>query len=820
MRRRKHKTIFIGIMLICCLFLLSGCSFTDLLAASTGVNNDPDYQTWEKLEENNKLDADGHYTADAVHITFGKNAYLNIKYYLDEGHKQEINTASCFMMPGEMIYAAIIEEGNPNSDRYEFDHFEIAEYDENNTRIRTLDWSRAGNPLVLIIPVEYRGTEVSVEPYGTYKKRKFSFSDYAYNEENDKIVNIGTWKVNGEAVKTSAPYESNPLDTYGIEYRFDCNKYFYRFSEPECLNYDNDLGLVVFKQASPATGEKAYKVALGLYVEATVELKKGGKIVSIDHTSAEKETDTKWKIRKLRPDDSIIIISEKEIKDPSKNILCSLDFTEIQSLGEVKTKDDKTCYEYRILLGDKNRFAFNPAEYPTEHGKLKFKREDGALITDPCILTQGTKIICEAEETEEGYWLPNEGLTIEVIGSRTAELIRKVQFYPYHQVTVLLDQPPAGGKIEYTVQGEKTEGKTAQLFCGTRITAKAIPDPGWDILVEETSEYIVRDQNNQSVTLQGKVPSQVFTEPDTHKPTLKVELKGTVGRTTIRISSGGEIIDDGRHPDGEKQSDSLYTLISDEKVGTGQPIDISMITPDNVKGNAYKITIHKETDIGGYHQIHYVGMENLTDQVLFNKNRVYKTVSIIIEGVTAEPYQEITSEHAEIDLRLKEEAIDISEETDKLLPGDLVEDNTRIIAKIIPDYPYYMTGDNTKDDQYSRELSYSEVKKIIPEALNKQLKKFCLIELDETDQYGTVKYKLNGLPKSGTILAKAGQTITIEYEITNNDYDLETSPNIFKAAVNLIEGKAGKKIEYSVTVSDDMDGKTIHRYDYIEIKKR
>lgn len=42
-----------------------------------------------------------------IHITFAENRYMNIRYYADSSMKTPINTTSCYLNPGNRLYAKV-----------------------------------------------------------------------------------------------------------------------------------------------------------------------------------------------------------------------------------------------------------------------------------------------------------------------------------------------------------------------------------------------------------------------------------------------------------------------------------------------------------------------------------------------------------------------------------------------------------------------------------------------------------------------------------------------------------------------------------------
>ena len=63
-----------------------------------------------------------------IHITFAENRYMNIRYYADSSMKTPINTTSCYLNPGDRLYAKV-KYLNPNSTIYRLAEYRIMEYD-------------------------------------------------------------------------------------------------------------------------------------------------------------------------------------------------------------------------------------------------------------------------------------------------------------------------------------------------------------------------------------------------------------------------------------------------------------------------------------------------------------------------------------------------------------------------------------------------------------------------------------------------------------------------------------------------------------------
>ena len=158
------RIIILGLI---CLFLLSGCSAETVDTLSpilqfTNVEEDGDYQKYIDMLSNGKLNAEGFYPIEnsgyqeapdgKVQVTFGKNRSLNISYSTDEKGETPIAVSSCWLSPGESIYAALRDTPNSNA-LYSLSEFRIQEYDADGKLLQEETRSvENGSEPILTIP--------------------------------------------------------------------------------------------------------------------------------------------------------------------------------------------------------------------------------------------------------------------------------------------------------------------------------------------------------------------------------------------------------------------------------------------------------------------------------------------------------------------------------------------------------------------------------------------------------------------------------------------------------------------------------------------
>lgn len=136
-----------------------------------------------------------------IHITFAENRYMNIRYYADSSMKTPINTTSCYLNPGDRLYAKV-KYLNPNSTIYRLAEYRIMEYDADGIVKNESIQEVKDGVLEYEIPTNFTGTEMSIISVGEYPNRNLSMSVYYVDDSGNKcsLGNAGTWSVNDNSV--------------------------------------------------------------------------------------------------------------------------------------------------------------------------------------------------------------------------------------------------------------------------------------------------------------------------------------------------------------------------------------------------------------------------------------------------------------------------------------------------------------------------------------------------------------------------------------------------------------------------------------------
>ena len=797
----KTKTLLLILMLAVCLMLVSGCSFSNVMNWGSGVQNDPDYRTWERLSENGKLDSEGKYTADAVHVTFARNGYVNMHYYSDAARNNELPATGCHLLPGDTIFFSY-EMTDEANNLCAFDHLEVIEYSSENVRKGILDWpSGSEENTSLMIPYDYKGTEISIEPCVQFGERQFVLKDTVKGKEKAN----GVWKINKKQVSGNS-FSANPLESYTVEYEYDANRYYLININPAPWNTDESSGLAVFKMSGPKTGVETYEINLDSYISAELSVS-SGEIINvryIDENSGAVQRSANRNNNQSYTAPGIKVGSVIEVTTTAEkpiDVKCDISYKETQN--DKKVNNGKVSYIHTIEFGTK-QFMFNPSDYAYAHGKLRFTW-NGQELTGAVLLNSGMEIYYEATETEEGYWLPENG-PVKVNGPDTEKELRNIRFYPYRKVIVLLDQPEAGGRILYK-SNEQLTGNSAEVYCGSKIHMEFIPDPGWQSRMENGFAYTVSEAENQTAGFGGRMINEIFEELEGHKPKLHVEINRNMGECETTVTASGIKHENVRYKNNN-------TIINEEKAGTDQDIQLVFRNLDFTdQNNALRIIVEKETTKGGYKDIYYTNKAGIPIQIPFAKDKWYKTVTIKIEAVKADTFQLNTMQNTEWDVRFSDVTSDDLNQSPVISPGSLITDERQLILTITPYAGYYMTGSDTKNEIYQRRLNYDTYRKLKITDLQGQLKKKIRLNLLTEDPYGRVIYRIDEKRREGEVLLREDQDVVIVYDITNPQYEIPV--NIFDRISGNNETHAQKSKK-----AKDFKNINVRRSDMIEVRRK
>lgn len=813
----KKKILILGTVFI---FLFSGCSsideeLSDYYLEKSEIKEDQDYITYLELEEEGMLDEDGAYTeaklvlaeetdeerAAQVYVTFAENDNLKITYYLDS-KKEEPVSGGCYLNPGDSLYASVETSIYAKTGLYNFEGFRIYEYTDG--KMAELGWDSNSEDCVLTIPDEYTGTELSVVPIGKYEERKLVLKDLYTNSNGEEVLLSGTWTVNDEQT-TDDRIAVNSVEPYLVSYEYDTDQYFFVKASPTVRYQDQEDGIVIFDEYEADSKEETFSVELHPLI--SVKLKANQKW-RYENSNKSDEWEAERTIEGLKYNDTIVAITEEKVSWDN----------ETEFLSEPTVEEIKDGYKYTFTVIDSTaQFCFDPSEYQYEHGTLEFKNGNETIV-DKTYLAQGKQISYEATSVEDGYWLPDGDHTI-IIGDEeeTKEQLRAITFSPKVERTVTFAQPSYGGSIQYYCDGKEIKTTTAEIYVGSTISIKHKCWEGWIWNGDENPEYKVEDKQNQTCKIGDIDIEKVFSEDEDHKPELEVTLDESIGETmgiSITTSSVNREI---QYKDERFKSSNTIDI---GKVGTEQGIFISLKNDSVKSGTAVKIVykLTKKDSKDTVERTKYVtdipktiSFDIYKKSELANSKEYYEKVSINISSVNVSEYQGQSIKNGLLTLRFA----DTNESVNK---GDIVDDDRDVIVTIKPSAGYYVSGKNVSNDSYQDTMTFEKYLKDINKIIEKhEIKKIYSITLDTKDAYGNVTYSLNGTAVEGKVSVREGEKLKISYKITNSDYKFKESNWI----TNLVS-KVREKTEddVTVTISEEMNGKTITRADYFEIEKR
>ena len=266
-----------------CVLLMTGCAgkkkIEECILQFSGITEDEAFRQAQELQGSGLVNEAGEYEEETytelseelriqeeneqkqVHVTIAENQFLDIDYFLDSARTQKLQELNVYLNPGDRLYCSQPESRN-DSNAYVFSEFRIYEYDEEGKKGELYD-ETGGESLVLEIPKDYQGKELSVIPVGKYEKQGLTFRAFYYDRNGSEKNVSGVWSVD-DVVYTENEVEIDAGKPYTVRYEYDKDTYYYVEASPAPFAADQP-GVVEFKKTD---SESNYSVILHPYLSA------------------------------------------------------------------------------------------------------------------------------------------------------------------------------------------------------------------------------------------------------------------------------------------------------------------------------------------------------------------------------------------------------------------------------------------------------------------------------------------------------------------------------------------------------------------------
>lgn len=821
---------------------LTGCGsietwLEDKMLEEAGILEEDSYVNYQNRAEAGNVDAKGYYREineeqekGQVHVTFAVNSNLDIQYYRDRDCTIPMNNESCYLNPGDAVYGKVAVSDTVISGAYEFSAFQIYEYSadsdprNNSGMVRKLstllksDYQEDG--IVLQIPEDYTGTEISVEPIGEYRQIELSLKDYYTDEDGNFCEMPGTWFID-DMEYTDERVEVSPLSSHVISYEYDSEQYFYVGSEPECYYCNQEEGLVVFRGRETSDTETVYSVELCRYLNVAL-LSGMERTVKINGGEEKRiEANTELEIPHLKYGDKVTIETDKTWTDLEKCRELILTNTTQNTKFNPDRQEPEQSYQYTMIVPEKDdQFVFDPSEYSYEHGTITF-RCFGAVVSGTQYLARGSKIYYEQNTADDGYWLSGKEHYI-VVGEEeeTRRQLEEIHFTRKAQVSLHLNQPEYGGQILYYIDGRKVTEENITTYSGTIVEMKFEAWEGWICNATNGATYEVEEQDKQEIRIKGTDMKEVFTEDADHKPELTIVLEESVkGGMQFEVEASG--LDKNTYSYEKHRFKSDCTIIDEQVIGTQEPVTMQIRNKSIPSGKAVKIVIQKEVEEGKENpvpEIRYI--EDLTDVqepiYIYEPSQIadskvwYKSIHITVSLVEGESFT-MPEAGPNTTITVRREA-----DGKTLQTGDFVEESQKLTVTVFPMEGYYIAEGNALDKTaFQKELDYEKYRTQIDKLIGEhEAKSWIEVTLDRSDSRAEYIYKCDGKDVGEEKLRlREGQKLTLEYEITDSGYRLKEPAGGFLGI-----GKSDKKATESITITAEYDGRVLTESDFgIEI---
>ena len=142
----------------------------------------------------------------------------------------------------------------------------------------------------------------------------------------------------------------------------------------------------------------------------------------------------------------------------------------------------------------------------------------------------------------------------------------------------------------------------------------------------------------------------------------------------------------------------------------------------------------------------------------------------------------------------------------ELQDGEFIEDSQKVVFSISPAKGYYISGKKTENDLYRETLKYSDYKNDYQEIISNHVPvKYYVITVDESDNFASYQYTLDGKIAKGSVYAKEGQKLKLKYTITDGVHTLAEPAGGFVFGWGASNTEQTEELE----ITSAYDGKTI-----------
>lgn len=281
---------FIEFLFLPMLLVLSGCTqirekAEQLMWEHSGVTEDFSYIQYQQMDAAKALDENGLYhspelesyemrqqKSGTVHVSFARNDFLHFDYYRDESLSEPLETADCWLNPGEAVFAGDPELTNPISKLYRFSEFVILELDDKGSVKGVLQNVNTIPGEIYRIPDDFAGTDISIIPIGEYQDRTVKLSAVSVAPDGSRTsLENGSWDINGKNYG-NVSVKLNPIESCRINYDYSPYRetLYFAGSTPESY-WENSRDCTITFLAEPSDNDYVeYEVRLHPYSRMTI----------------------------------------------------------------------------------------------------------------------------------------------------------------------------------------------------------------------------------------------------------------------------------------------------------------------------------------------------------------------------------------------------------------------------------------------------------------------------------------------------------------------------------------------------------------------
>ena len=528
-------SVFISVcaLIFFAIFLPSSMTEEKVIHEIETRQDDKKLKEYKSLLNAGDIDASGYFShgtdvteevspsSGSIHVTFARNAYMEIRYFLDDTLNKEIDTKNCHLFPNDSIYIGDVSYHGLNSNTYQLSSFEIRELDNAGHVVDTIS-QPAKKRIALDVPNSCH--EISIVPIGSFKNRMLHLNAFYYDQTGTKKSLSGVWAIN------DSPYDDtigiNPLNDYQVKCNFGtyAETYYFVEAQPK-FQLHEEQNEVIFSPVKSTDKNLDYQVELHPYIGLSVSNPKFGPFnndiisrIEIERYGGRINVDFKDgptikadQLDKLKHNDIVHITlnSTYQIIDANKNLSISKPTAgAVEGTEEYLVTIPKDNYRnLKLVVSAKNSLSTEPIIIPSiDNATVSLVYDDNRIqiIDDEAKPNENDKVILTITP-DNGYYLAGKNI-------KQADHYTKTMKYKDYEKTIydILNGISAKKIVTLWLVPENDYGSATYKLDREEVSGSVTAKEGQKIIIDfkvapNSGMYIVNEKGKQKTSAKAEL---------------------------------------------------------------------------------------------------------------------------------------------------------------------------------------------------------------------------------------------------------------------------------------------------------------------------